>query len=177
VRVAFLALALVFCLMLVATGFLFVRPGVDEPRRADAVVMLGPGLNGERTRQALALVRRRLAPVLVVSRTRDLGWEAGRELCMEDRPPKIVCIRAAPYTTRGEARAVGRLASRRGWRSLLVVTSTYHVTRARLLYRRCFDGRVDVVGADPNAGPAEWAGAIAHEWGGLAYAVMIARGC
>jgi uncharacterized SAM-binding protein YcdF (DUF218 family) len=139
--------------------------------------MLGPGLNGERTREALALVRRGLAPVLVVSRTRDLGWEAGRELCMDAHRPEIVCIRAAPYTTRGEARTVGRLASRRGWRSLLLVTSTYHVTRVRLLYRRCFDGRVDVVGADPKTGAAEWAGAIAHEWGGLADAVMIARSC
>jgi uncharacterized SAM-binding protein YcdF (DUF218 family) len=139
--------------------------------------MLGPGLNGERTREALALVRRGLAPVLVVSRTRDPGWEAGRELCMHEQRPEIVCIRAAPYTTRGEARAVGRLASKRGWHSLLLVTSTYHVTRVRLLYRRCFAGRIDVVGADPKAGPAEWAGAVAHEWGGLAYAVMIARAC
>lgn len=147
------------------------------PRQADAVVMLGPGLNGERVREALRLVRRGRAPVLVVSRARDPGWAAGQELCRGGRRFQVLCIRATPYTTRGEARTVDRLASKRHWGSLVIVTSTYHVTRARLLYRRCFDGRLDVVGADPEASLGEWAGAIAHEWGGLAYAATLARSC
>jgi uncharacterized SAM-binding protein YcdF (DUF218 family) len=161
----------------VTTVVLFVRPAVDEPRRADAMVMLGPGLNGERVREALRLFRRGLAPILVVSKARDPGWEAGRELCAEERPPGVVCIRASPFTTRGEARAITRLASKRGWRSLLIVTSAYHVTRVRLLYGRCFDGRLDVVGARPEASLAEWVGAVAHEWGGLTYALTLAREC
>ena len=161
----------------VATIVLFVRPGVDDPRPADAVVMLGPGLHGERVRGALRLIRQRLAPVLVVSRARDPGWEAGRELCRPGRQADIVCIQATPYTTRGEARAVSRLAASRGWRSLILVTSTYHVTRVRLLYRRCFEGRVDVVGVSPRANVVEWAGAVAHEWGGLAYALAVAQKC
>ncbi len=70
---------------------------------------------------------------------------------------------------------VAALAEKRGWRSLALVTSTYHVTRARLLLDRCFEGRVDVVDAKPSDRlPVR---SIVHEWGGLAYALSVARGC
>jgi uncharacterized SAM-binding protein YcdF (DUF218 family) len=167
-----------FAAVAVATVVLFLRPRTDEPRQADAVVMLGPGLEGERVAPSVRLVRRGVAPVLVVSRARDPGWEAGHRLCGGKRQAfEVVCIRSSPFTTRGEARTVRRLAASRRWRSLVVVTSTYHVTRARLLYERCFDGRVDVVAARPKVGLADWVGAVAHEWAGLAYAVAVERSC
>jgi uncharacterized SAM-binding protein YcdF (DUF218 family) len=178
-RLAFgaaLALAAVLLAFVVATIVLFVRPRDSAARRADAIVVLGPGVNGERPREGLRLKRLGKAPLLVISRARDAGWEAGRRLCTS-RTPETLCFRADPYTTRGEARTIAGLARRRGWRSLLIVTSMYHVTRVRLLYGRCTDARVDVVGADPHAGVDEWIGLVAHEWAGLAYALSIARGC
>ncbi len=162
--------------IVVATIVLFVRPSSSAARRADAIVVLGPGVNGERVREGLRLRRLGKAPLLVISRARDPGWEAGRRLCASGTS-RVLCFRADPYTTRGEARALARLARGRGWRSLLIVTSTYHVARVRLLYGRCTDARVEVVGADPHAGVAEWIGLVAHEWGGLAYALSVARGC
>jgi uncharacterized SAM-binding protein YcdF (DUF218 family) len=42
------------------------------------------------------------------------------------------------------------LAARRGWRSVVVVTSTYHARRAQLLLGRCFDGRLQIVAAPPH---------------------------
>ena len=47
---------------------------------------------------------------------------------------RVVC--GEPSTTRGEARAVARLASERDWRRILVVTSSYHIPRARLIFLR-----------------------------------------
>src|SRR5581483_1500567 len=50
-------------------------------------------------------------------------------------------------TLRGEARAVARLARTHGWRSVAVVTSTFHVTRAKMLFRRCYRGELAFVGS------------------------------
>jgi uncharacterized SAM-binding protein YcdF (DUF218 family) len=161
----------------VATVILFVRPDTDQPRRADAVVILGPGLHGERWREGLRLMRQGFGRVLVISKARDPNWTAADRFCSGDSRFQVVCFRAKLFRTRGEAQAVAALASRYRWHSLLLVTSTYHVTRARLLYRRCFGGRVDVVGANPEASLTEWAGRLVHEWGGLVYAWALARTC
>ena len=76
---------------------------------------------------------------------------------------------------RGEARAVARMAAARGWRSVLVVTSTYHVTRARLLFDRCVAAHVWVTGSTYRRSliPLE----IFLEPAKLAYALVVARSC
>lgn len=158
-----------------ATARLFVWPSVSDVRRADALVVLGPGRHGERLTMAERLAQRDVAPVIVVSRSKRPGrWPLEQVLCAR---PRAVCFRANPFTTRGEAEHVGRLAAARGWRTLLIVTSTYHVTRARLLYDRCVDGRVDVVAADPRLGWGATLLATLHEWGGLVDALLLARSC
>jgi uncharacterized SAM-binding protein YcdF (DUF218 family) len=162
-------------LVLGATSTLFLWPESDAPRAADALVVLGPGRDGERFRRALSLERQDYAPVVVVSESRDPArWPIERQLCAT---PHALCFRAQPFTTRGETRIVANLAREHGWRSLLVVTSTYHVTRARLLYDRCFRGRVTVVAAKPSGGLAELVATTLHEWGGLLDAVLLARTC
>jgi uncharacterized SAM-binding protein YcdF (DUF218 family) len=88
--------------------------------------------------------------VLVISNGRDERWQAANRLCTSRQRFKVVCPRPDPDTTRGEARMVAILAERRGWRSVVVVTSTYHARRARLLLRRCFDGQLQVVAAAPR---------------------------
>jgi uncharacterized SAM-binding protein YcdF (DUF218 family) len=122
-------------------------------------------------------MRQGFGHVLVVSKARDPNWTAADRLCSGDTRFQVVCFRSKLFTTRGEAEAVAALASRHSWHSLLLVTSTYHVTRARLLYRRCLAARVDVVGANPEASLRDWAGRIIHEWGGLADALVVARTC
>ena len=161
----------------VATVVLFVHPHTDEPRRADAVVVLGPGLNGERLRKGIQLMRQGFGRVLLISRASDPEWEAADRLCGGRSRFQVVCFVASPNNTRGEARDVARLASQHGWHSLLIVTSTYHVTRAGLLNRRCESGRVDVVGANPHASVPAWGHRIVHEWGGLVNSLVFARSC
>jgi uncharacterized SAM-binding protein YcdF (DUF218 family) len=87
----------------------------------------------------------------------------------------VLCFRPDPYSTRGEARAVARMAAARGWRSVLVVTSTYHVTRARLLFDRCVGARVSVTGSTYRRSliPLE----VFLEPAKLVYALAFARGC
>lgn len=158
-----------------ASCALFVWPSTDPPRSADALVVLGPGRRGERLEEARSLLGRGIAPVVVVFRSRRPGhWPLEDRLCARRGS---ICLRARPFTTRGEARIVGRLAAEHGWKRLLLVTSTYHVTRARLLYERCVDGKIDVVAANAAAGFRERSRLIAHEWGGLLDATLFSRSC
>jgi uncharacterized SAM-binding protein YcdF (DUF218 family) len=160
---------------LAASAYLFVWPPDDRVRTADAIVVLGPGPHGERLRKAKELLGRHDAPVLVASvPDTKKGWVELRSWCSQRR---AMCFRARPFTTRGEARHVARLARRRNWSSLIVVTSRYHVVRTRILYGRCFDGALMVVGAPPSRRPIEVVERTMHEWGGLLNALTFERGC
>jgi uncharacterized SAM-binding protein YcdF (DUF218 family) len=158
-----------------ATASLFVWPESEQAEPSDALVVLGPGLEGERLIRARELAGRKLTSVVVVSRSRQsVRWPIERELCAL---PHAICFRARPSTTRGEARMVGNLARTLGWRSLLIVTSTYHVTRVRILFSRCFDGLIRIVAADPPGGLRALGRAMLHEWGGLGEALLRRRAC
>ena len=149
-------------------------PVQDSPRRADAVVVLA----GDHLRlgKALELMTRRVAPALVISDGLAPGWRDANRLCRGGGGRfRVLCFRPEPYSTRGEARAVARMAAARGWRSVLVVTSTYHVTRARLLFDRCVGARVSVTGSTYRRSliPLE----VFLEPAKLVYALAFARGC
>ncbi|HEY5057746.1 MAG TPA: ElyC/SanA/YdcF family protein [Gaiellaceae bacterium] len=174
-----LVLAALGAAWLVAASFLFIWPRADAaPPHADAVVVLSGGLN-RRLDPALALVRRGVAPVLAISSAfRSPTWKKAQRLCRgEDGPTRfrVICFDAVPYSTRGEARAIARLARAHGWHRVVVVTSTFHVTRARMLVRRCYHGRLWVVGAGSTWWrlPEEWE----SETGKLLVQLTVQRGC
>ena len=171
-------LVLVLLVLLVAAWAAVVArfvlwPVQDSPRRADAVVVLA----GDHLRlgKALELMTRRVAPTLVISDGLAPGWRKANRLCRGAARFRVACFRPRPYSTRGEARAVARMAAARGWRSVLVVTSTYHVTRARLLFDRCVGARVSVTGSTYRRSliPLE----VFLEPAKLSYALALARGC
>jgi len=88
---------------------------------------------------------------------------------------RVVCFEARPYNTRGEARGVARLAREHGWTRIVVVSSTFHLTRVKLLFQRCYSGRLWLVGA-----PLSW-WRLPQEWGSetgkLAVQLTVERGC
>ena len=157
-----------------ATARLFVWPETDEPRQADAVVVLS-GDYGDRIEGGLALMRRGVAPTLVLDGQPDA--KAVADLCTARLAFQVVCLRPEPDSTRAEAVAVGRLVAERGWQRVVVVTSASHVTRAGLLFRRCTGRPVDMVGTTPPYGLRTKAEAIVHEWLGLTEAMVLRRSC
>lgn len=162
-----IALVLVAALA-VASVPLFILYDDDEVTRADAVVVLA----GEKRRLpvALELIERGVAPVLVISDGLDPRWTQANRLCRFGGPVKVVCARPDPYSTRGEAQLVARLARERGWDSAVVVSSRFHLFRARMLFERCFDGKLAFV-ASPNPG-LRLPVSVALEWVKLAMATV-----
>ena len=161
---------------LAATAWLFVWPREDVPRHPDAVVVLS-GSRAERLPKALRVRAATGARTLVISGGFDRKWRQARAYCTGRVRAsfRVICFTPRPNSTRGEAKEVARLARRHGWRSIAVVTSTYHVFRARLLFRRCYPGRLAVVGARP----AVWRRikGVASEWPKLVYHLLFSRGC
>ena len=173
------ALGFLVALWLVAVALLFVWPRANDapPAHADVVVVLSGGGNW-RLDPALKMMRRGGAPVLAISSVaKTPRWRKAQKLCRGGYRTKyrIVCFEALPYSTRGEAETVSRLAHRYGWHRLVVVTSTYHVTRARVLFRRCFHGELWTVGTSSpwTELPLEWASETAK----LVEQAAFERGC
>ena len=168
-RALTVAMALV-ALFAAATVRLFVWPAQGMPARVSAIVMFaGPG---ERLPVALRLARERRAPVLVVSQ----GQHGYGGPCPPAVPGvRLVCFDPDPGNTRGEAEYAGRLAKRYHWDSVVLVTGTEQDTRARMLMKRCFGGSVYVVTGSLPLG--SWPYQIAYEWGALAKALIVERGC
>ncbi len=167
---------LLLVLVALATARLFVWPPADAPTDADAVVMFVGG-RGERLAAAERLMADGRASNLVIPNGTAPEWPAGNRACREDRPYDVHCPQPDPDTTRGEARTIAALAKEKGWTRVIVVTSSYQVTRARLLLDRCFDGEVQTVRAEPHLSVVSWAQRIAHEWLGWGQAVTVHRGC
>ena len=173
-----LAVVVLVAAWLVACLPLFVLPPAESstPKHASVVVVLSG--DKQRLPPALALIRRHVAPVLAISSVhRTRHWPQAVGLC--DRGTyagaRVICFDAVPYRTQGEARAIARLALVQHWRSVVVVTSTFHVTRAKMLFKRCLRAPVYVVGASSAWWrlPEEWL----SETGKLAVQLTVERGC
>jgi len=120
----------------------------DAPAKADVVVVLSGGR--ERLPPALALIRRGVAKTLAISSvSRTKPWAIARRLCASGRyaHARVLCFEARPYSTEGEAKTVERLVREHRWSHIVVVTSRFHVTRAHMLFRRCYHGSLSFVGA------------------------------
>ncbi|MDG2114050.1 MAG: ElyC/SanA/YdcF family protein [Actinomycetota bacterium] len=152
------------------------RPDRHEVGEADAALVMVGG-RGERVQAMSRLAANGGVDHLVVMavdlpesntfrRICDTGLSGSAELhCLSGRGD-----------TRDEARRLSRYAERQGWDHVVVVTSSYHLSRSRLLVERCFDGRVDGLAATPDSSAAVWFGQVLHEWAGLVE-TQVRRGC
>lgn len=158
----------------VAAAAVYVFDHGGSPIRADAVVVL----QGSKTRlpKGLQLVEQGYAPLLVISRGDRKKLEsrlcAGKGAATHVR---VVCFTASPPSTRGEAEFIGRLAKERGLSTIDVVTSQFHVFRARIVIARCFHGRLQMVGASQPAWKLPWY--AVNETAKLGYQLVVARSC
>jgi uncharacterized SAM-binding protein YcdF (DUF218 family) len=171
---------LVAVLLLVAglavlTLRLFVWPATDPPRSADAVVVFAGG-DGERQAAGIRLIRTGVASVLVVS---DGGYPREAWTCPQEPGIRVVCLTPNATSTKAEAQAFAELAGRESWRSLVVITSPYHLRRASLTLSQCYRGKLFTMVAKPlhNEGRLETVGSIGKERAGYLGGLTVRRGC
>jgi uncharacterized SAM-binding protein YcdF (DUF218 family) len=155
------------------------RQEVSARQPVDAVVALG-GL-WQTARTASRLVEAGAAPVLVLSDPYDKHATAGvrlARLCASSRPGRqVICFRPDPSTTRGEAQAIRALAARHGWQRVAVVAPTYHISRARMIVRRCYSGDLLMVDAHVYISPPMWAYHFVYQSAGYVKAIAFQSGC
>jgi uncharacterized SAM-binding protein YcdF (DUF218 family) len=173
-------LSLVLLAAVVAFGFgiwlFLMRPEDPLPAHADAVVVLAG--SSKRLPVALNLVGAGIARTLVVSEDSAANDRQRYALCHGAKPKRytLICRKASPFSTRGEAELIGHLATSHRWQSLVVVTSRYHMFRAQLLIDRCTQATLSMRATD---GDSWWqkAAAIPLEYVKLAGAQTLQRGC
>lgn len=154
------------------------RPDRTEHGRADAALVMVGG-RGERVEAMTQLLADGVVEHLVIMAADTSESNTFRRICDAGLPgpAELHCLDGGGGAdTRTEARRLSLYATEQGWDHVIVVTSSYHLTRSRLLVERCFDGRVDGFAATPDSSPAVWFGQVLHEWGGLVES-QVRRGC
>ncbi len=162
-------LVLVFCGL---TLRLFVFPDVNAPQRSSAIVVLGGGTDGP-FEEGVALAKQGYAPTLVFSLLPNYSCEPS---VLHLPSARILCFRADPQTTQGEARSIAHLAAAHHWNWVIVVMPTTQATRARLRIGRCYPGQVLEVGVEP-AGFWAWVRGAVYEWPALLKALVVQPSC
>jgi uncharacterized SAM-binding protein YcdF (DUF218 family) len=167
---------------------------VEDPlAKADAIVVVAGGAP-DREEAAAALYREGLAPEILLSnqftpeRVRDLialgarrfDYQGEARVVLEKHgvPSQVIVALPTPVkTTEAELKAVGEAARVRGWHRVILVTSSPHSRRVKLVWSReapvGIEGLVRVVPEDTFLEGDWWrkrrqAEAVLHEYLGLA---------
>ena len=163
---------------------LFISPRSQEPAANEGIQAV-IALSGDTARldRALELMDTGVAPVLIISAGEMRTDPRSVNLCADAAGSgaadyEVLCPDPVPTKTRGEAKTISAIVAERGWTKVAVVTSGYHLTRSRVLFRHCSEVEiVPVASAKPDFEVAEWWDTLVHEWGGLAQALLFRRQC
>lgn len=176
-RRALITVAVVLAVAVAAGWPLYVNPAVDSASTddpADAIVVLGG--EPQAASFGLRLLNDGDARDLVLSNPYGPPpWGDLSSLCPDRPAPRVTCFAPDPSTTRGEARQIGRLAAQNGWDDVIVVAPTFHISRARMIVKRCYPGRLRMVEYRPNR-PLLWPYHYVYQTFGFAKAGVL-RGC
>lgn len=151
---------------------LFVYPDLNAPEPSNAIVVLG-GNGAGPFDEGVALARQHVAPTLVFSLVPAYSCQPSVVKLPSEH---ILCFRADPQTTQGEARSIAHLATVHHWHRIVVVMPTTQATRARLRIGRCFSGQVLEVAVTPP-GFWAWVRGIVYEWPSLLKALVLQPSC
>ncbi|MFS8613241.1 YdcF family protein [Limnochorda sp.] len=150
--------------LLVGVGHWLARPD-PLPASADALVVLSGDPYGLREAEAARLWHQGLAPLVVVTGG-PIAWQTvaaevmARHLEALGVPGEAILVEGRATSTWENAAYTLPLMEAQGARQVVVVTSNYHVRRARLAFRRLYEPaglQVAVHGApDPGFHPDGW---------------------
>ena len=152
----FVSVAAVLILWLGLFTKLLVFPSVDHPQHVDAIVVLGPP-GQQRLDKAVQLLHDGVSTNLVIS-INSYKQRPAQRLCNTPPPTVTVsCFTPNPATTLGEGQQLQKLIEQHHWRSIAIVTSPYHVTRARWILQRCDKAQLNLVSSNEDVAVTQWA--------------------
>ncbi|MEZ0342882.1 YdcF family protein [Mycobacterium sp. pV006] len=166
-----------FTNLAIAGQLLIANTPDDDVSSADAVVVLG-GEHDGREVFGILLAQRLQASTVVLSDPYPTSDSLMRSLCSGSVvETEVLCVRPDPPTTRGEAIAARDLATRHGWRRIVVVSWRFHLRRAELIFGQCFSrlpGSVAYVGVpDRRQLPfAVWQQIFLYQFAAMAKAMI-----
>jgi uncharacterized SAM-binding protein YcdF (DUF218 family) len=166
-------LVLVVLVVAVAGYPVYVRPQVDPLRKADAILIVGGADPLPRYRYGFELAGQGWAPHLVVS---DPDRQLTKACSATYRRFTVECFVPDPRTTLGEARELHRLAAERHWRTVIVVAYPPHISRARFIMDRCFDGQLIMAAAPSRLSIPDWVFMYGYQSAGYLKS-LFAAGC
>ncbi|MFC6011344.1 YdcF family protein [Nocardia lasii] len=146
----------------VALWPVYVRPRVDDVRRADAILVLG-GAHDGREQLGLRLAADGYAPRVLISNPYEHSPMVNR-ICHGGYSFEVVCFDPEPRTTLGEGRALAHFGG--DWDRVIVVTFTPHISRARYILGKCWAGELLFVDPEPSLSPVRWAWDYAYQSAG-----------
>lgn len=164
------------CVLLIAVVIgglpVYVRPQIDPLRHADAILVLG-GTDYRRYPFGLELGVQGWAPMVVVSNPNGPKDPWLTRYCATPHPRlSLHCFIPDPPTTKGEGRELRRLAANYGWRTVIVATFRPHISRARFILERCFDGDLVMVASPSHLSALKWAFEYLYQTAGYVRAVL-----
>ncbi|MFW0795319.1 YdcF family protein [Gordonia sp. CPCC 205515] len=171
-----LLIALVLILIAAAGMPVVVHPQTDELRPADAIFVLG-GSGYDRYKVGFELEEQGWAPTLVVSNPNGPRDPWLWSYCHEPHADlDLRCFVPDPAATRGEAEELQRLAEQFDWQAVIVVTYRPHVSRARYILQKCYDGELIMVPSRTRISVWEWIEQYAYQAAGYLRAAL-SPGC
>jgi len=135
---------------------------VQEPQKADLIVVLGGDASGARALKGCQLLERGFASQLWMSGSLDFYGKAESELAIEFLATKgcptkqMTALRNPVDSTRDEAIAIGKMMRQRGIKKYLLVTSNFHTRRSGKVFReQSPELETIVIAADDNEFPVD----------------------
>lgn len=136
------------------------QPGSSNCKKADAIVVISGGDTQARTNKAIDLYKNNWAPLLIVSGAAadksGLSNAAAmkKQALSQDVPESVIITEEASETTKQNAVEVAAIVKKRGMKRIILVTSGYHMQRAKLEFSAQLKD-IDVV-VHPVANDKHW---------------------
>ena len=166
-----MCVAILLTLCLGYVNFQILNPSTGPVHHSNAVISLAPGQN--RMPTSLQLLEEGVAHDLYISWSGNPAPEGSTvlpefqletDICSDHSVQNVSCFVPKPISTLGEALTMRTIASEKQWKSVTVVTSSYHVFRTSYIFSRCLPGvKVQVVAAPTDLSPGEWLFRVAYE--------------
>ncbi|WP_433681402.1 YdcF family protein [Nocardia sp. CA-119907] len=153
-RNVWLVLGVALVVLIAGLWPVYVRPRVDAPAQADAILVLG-GAHDGREKLGLRLAGAGYAPRVLFSDPYEDSALMNR-ICHSRYSFQVTCFDPSPRTTRGEGRELARLAAAENWHRVIVITFTPHISRARYVLGKCWDGELLMVDPQPHISIRRW---------------------